>query len=62
MIMEDGVERHIVNSGDIVIQRGTMHAWRNPGKEWARWITVLIAAEPAIVNGKPLTTAVSHIL
>lgn len=35
-----------------------MHAWKNPGPGWARWITVLIAAEPAVVGGKTLESDV----
>jgi hypothetical protein len=27
---------------------------RNPGTEWCRWISVLVAAQPAVVDGKPL--------
>ncbi|KAJ3569769.1 hypothetical protein NP233_g4836 [Leucocoprinus birnbaumii] len=55
LITEDGSETYLKNPGDTVIQRGTMHAWKNPSKTQAtRWITVLVAANPAIVNGKPL--------
>jgi quercetin dioxygenase-like cupin family protein len=54
LILEDGSETHLKNAGDTVVQRGTMHAWRNPGTTWCRWITVLIDAEPAKVDGKPL--------
>ncbi|KAK7064258.1 cupin-2 domain-containing protein [Favolaschia claudopus] len=54
LIMEDGSETHLKNPGDTVIQKGTMHAWRNPSTEWARWMCAVIAAEPAVVNGKGL--------
>jgi len=57
LITEDGTEKHLKNPGDTVIQRGTMHAWRNPSNGWARWVTVLIAAEPAIVKGEALDPA-----
>jgi len=56
LITEDG-ETHLKHPGDIVIQKGTMHAWRNPSSNWTRWVTVLIAAEPAVVNGKALQPA-----
>ncbi|KAI0756927.1 hypothetical protein C8Q80DRAFT_1131159 [Daedaleopsis nitida] len=52
--MEDGSETLLENPGDIVVQRGTVHAWKNPGPDWVRWITILIDAEPAVVNGSPL--------
>jgi len=55
--MEDGTEKLMKNPGDIVIQKGTMHAWKNPSQEWTRWVTVLIAAEPSTVDGKQLTPA-----
>jgi len=32
---------------DVVIQRGTNHAWANPGKVPALLVAVLIDAEPA---------------
>lgn len=60
MITEDGVEKHLKNPGDTVVQKGTLHAWRNPSKGWARWVTVLIAAEPAIVNGEALCPEFIH--
>lgn len=52
--MEDGTEKLLKNSGDVVIQKGTLHAWRNPSQDWTRWVTVLIAAEPVVVEGKQL--------
>ncbi|KAI0639469.1 hypothetical protein C8Q77DRAFT_65981 [Trametes polyzona] len=58
LVMEDGSETLIDKPGDIVTQRGTIHAWRNPGTEWARWLTVLIDAKPAVVNGKALEAAI----
>ncbi|NIJ07322.1 quercetin dioxygenase-like cupin family protein [Sphingomonas vulcanisoli] len=41
--------------GDIVIQRGTIHSWRNPSADTiARVAFVLLDAKPATVNGAPL--------
>lgn len=58
LITEDGTETLLKNPGDTVIQRGTMHAWKNPSDiRPARWISVLVAAKPAIVNGEPLAPA-----
>lgn len=52
--MEDGSETLVENVGDVVILRGTIHAWRNPGPGWTRWLTVLIDAKPAVVGGKAI--------
>ncbi|TFY79658.1 hypothetical protein EWM64_g4361 [Hericium alpestre] len=53
-ITEDGVEKRLSTPGDTVIQRGTLHAWRNPGPKWVRWISVIIDAAPPVVNGVTL--------
>lgn len=52
LIMDDGSETHLKNPGDTVIQKGTMHAWRNPSASWARWMCAVIAAEPVVVEGE----------
>ncbi|KAG6911993.1 hypothetical protein DXG01_000241 [Tephrocybe rancida] len=57
LITEDGTQKHLKNPGDTVVQKGTLHAWRNPSENWARWVTVLIAADPALVDGEPLAPA-----
>ena len=45
----------LVKAGDIVIQRGTIHAWRNPSADTsARVAFVLLDATPATVDGAPL--------
>lgn len=53
--MEDGTETHIKTAGDSVVMKGGMHAWKNPSPtNWVRWASVLMDAEPAVVNGKAL--------
>lgn len=42
---DDGEDRTEVTAGDIVIQRGTLHAWQ-AGPDGVRWCTVVVAAEP----------------
>jgi quercetin dioxygenase-like cupin family protein len=37
--------------GDVCIQRGTLHQWRNPGSTWNRMLFVLIDALPLEVGG-----------
>ncbi|OAX44255.1 hypothetical protein K503DRAFT_651500, partial [Rhizopogon vinicolor AM-OR11-026] len=54
LITDDGTEKHLKNPGDVVIQKGTAHAWKNPGTEWTRCASILIDAKPAIVNGQEL--------
>jgi hypothetical protein len=54
LIMDDGTETHLKNPGDVVIQKGTAHAWKNPGTKWTRLATVLVDAKYAVVNGQEL--------
>ena len=42
--------------GDIVVQRGTMHAWVNTGSEPCVFAFVLIDADPVEAGGRKLTT------
>jgi quercetin dioxygenase-like cupin family protein len=49
----DGGETVHLNGGDIVIQRGTNHRWNNSDGV-CRLASVLIKAEPVVVNGKTL--------
>lgn len=52
--LDDGSSTHL-KRGDIVIQRGTMHAWRNASStQWARMLYVLQDSEPVVVNGRRL--------
>lgn len=45
----------LVEAGEIIIQRGTIHAWRNPSADTpARIAFVLLDATPATVDGAPL--------
>ena len=51
----DGGERRVLNRGDMVVQRGTMHAWRNPsGTEWVRFFAVVQPIVPIQMNGMEL--------
>lgn len=44
----------LLSSGDVVVQRGTMHLWRNPSlTETCRIAFVLTKAEPVSINGIP---------
>lgn len=59
-ILEDGTEYLMDKPGDVLIQRGTMHTWHNPGPEWTRYITVIVDAESAVVDGKVLKSEVKN--
>ncbi len=55
LLMEDGTEKLLDTPGDTVVMKGALHAWKNPSETtWARWVTVLLSAEPAQVNGNVL--------
>jgi quercetin dioxygenase-like cupin family protein len=54
MELDDGSVTSMV-AGDIAIQRGTMHAWRNASStEWARMLFFLQESEPLILKGATL--------
>lgn len=51
----DSGEVQKMKHGDVMIQRYTMHAWRNPSQTaWARILFVLLDCEPLQINGKTL--------
>jgi quercetin dioxygenase-like cupin family protein len=54
LVLDSGEMRRM-GRGDLVVQRGTMHAWRNPsGSEWARVVFVVLDAERVVVGGSEL--------
>ncbi|RAL14324.1 cupin domain-containing protein [Aspergillus homomorphus CBS 101889] len=54
MVLDSGETRRL-KRGDIAVQRGTMHAWRNPDPEkWARMVFVLQDCRPIGVGGRAL--------
>jgi quercetin dioxygenase-like cupin family protein len=57
--LDDGAERRC-DAGDVIVQRGTMHRWRNDTTEPCRIVFVLIEAPPATVNGEPLPPHEPH--
>jgi quercetin dioxygenase-like cupin family protein len=51
----DGSQARKLQRGDLAIQRGTRHSWRNASEtEWARVFFVLQDAKPVTVGGKTL--------
>lgn len=45
MELDDG-EEVVLNSGDVLVQRGTVHNWVNRGNEICRVAFVILSAEP----------------
>ena len=56
MELDDGVITHL-KSGDVVVQRGTSHAWINNSADWCRMVFVLIEASPVMKDGRSLPAA-----
>lgn len=50
-----------VEAGGIIVQRGTIHKWRNPSStDVCRIVFVLTEAKPYLVNGEPLEECMIH--
>jgi quercetin dioxygenase-like cupin family protein len=54
MELEDG-SKTTIKQGEVIVQRGTNHLWRNTTDVPVRIAFVLIEAGPYIYNGKPLS-------
>jgi quercetin dioxygenase-like cupin family protein len=58
--LDDG-RKTLLGPGDIVVQRGTMHLWRNPSlSEHCRIAFILIEAPAYLHNGAPLEEMKPH--
>jgi quercetin dioxygenase-like cupin family protein len=54
LILDSGETKRMTR-GDVAVQRGTMHQWRNNSQtEWARMMYVLQESRPVEVGGKTL--------
>jgi hypothetical protein len=51
--MDDGVEVHL-KSGDVMVQRGTVHNWINRGTQSCVMAVILIHANPVQAGGETL--------
>jgi len=49
LILDDGLET-TMHEGDVVVQRGTIHAWKNVSKENCKVLFVLVPAVPVKVE------------
>jgi len=53
MELDDGASVHL-KAGDVLVQRGTIHNWKNRGTEPCLIAFILISAKPVEVGGKTL--------
>ena len=54
-VMDSGESRRL-RVGDIMVQRETNHAWRNPSEDqWARMVFILQEAKPIRIGNELLT-------
>ncbi|KAJ0121411.1 cupin domain protein [Diaporthe amygdali] len=54
LVLDSG-ESRVMKRGDVSIQRGTNHLWKNRSKtEWGRMLYVLQEAKPLLIGGKKL--------
>ncbi|PVH75033.1 hypothetical protein DL98DRAFT_602622 [Cadophora sp. DSE1049] len=54
LVLDDG-ESRVMERGDMSVQRGTIHAWKNMSKtSWARMLYILQESKPIQVEGKRL--------
>jgi hypothetical protein len=57
LILESG-EKKLLKVGDTMVQRATMHQWRNPSStEWCRMVCVMVPIEEGFeIGGKKAET------
>ena len=57
----DNQEVKTIEAGGIIVQRGTIHRWRNPSStEICRIVFVLTEAKPFELSGEPLKEVMIH--
>lgn len=59
LVLDDDKEIHM-KRGDVAVQRGTIHGWRNHTEQWSRIYFILTAAEKLVINGQELGDAGYH--
>ncbi|KAI5861111.1 cupin domain-containing protein [Durotheca rogersii] len=59
----DSGEKRVLRPGDVSINRGAMHRWRNTSSDKpARMIFTMLDVEPIIVNGKALEFDMGYLM
>jgi quercetin dioxygenase-like cupin family protein len=59
--LDDGVET-TVKEGEVVVQRGTIHAWHNRTEEMVRVLFVLVPAEKVVLEGGEVIEGTSFLV
>lgn len=49
LILDEG--EVTLHPGDVVVQRGTSHSWENRGSKPAKWVMIMVDAEPLSLGG-----------
>lgn len=53
LILDD--DKHVVlNEGDVVVQRATIHGWKNEGTDWARMFFVMLRKSLLSIDRNPI--------
>ena len=50
----DGGEWVTLRAGDVIVQRGTNHAWANKSDKTCRMFWAMVEAEPVVLDGKEM--------
>jgi len=53
VILDDN-KRVLLNAGDVIVQRGTIHSWLNESNEWCRMLAIMLPAQKVKVGEKEL--------
>lgn len=56
----EGGESKTLKQGDVIVQRGTIHRWKNESDEWTRIYWVVAGAFSGQVIGLPPINFVCH--
>ncbi len=60
MELDDG-SATLMEKGDVAVQRGTMHSWKNASEDqWARMLFFLKESSPILVGGERFEEDLSH--
>ncbi|PAV22879.1 Cupin -type [Pyrrhoderma noxium] len=55
LILDDN-KRVVLHPGDVIVQRGTIHAWKNEGTEWTKVYFIVFPSQKVKIGDKELET------